>query len=1093
MIPKIPLKVDHAIREVTAQVYRQRILQGRFIFGCVLLGLIVLLGVSVELLMDTAMPLLVLFVLFGVAVVGSAYRWLWLPLKKVDIPRADVARFLDTHHPELEDLILSSVSLGERGQTQTSEWMVSQVLNTARAVSGPVISTSISTPDWMRGLRHKLLGVWAVGLGALAILVIHWGALGIGNRLFVGAPEPAPAFEVEPGDVRVRVGDHQLVWVVTDQKNSSKAIRWRNAGGQWQTAALEPGQGDGVFAFQLRHLLVDTEYQIQIGQLRSAIHRVSVWTPPEVVAIDLTYRYPAYLKMADRVVPHGGDIVVPEGTEVRVDVLVNKPLKTSALALESGSEVALEKVRDDVWRTTFMVIENDGYRVLLHDMEGELNAKPKEYAITARTDDPPEIQVRFPRGDDEATPLEEVSFGFVVKDDYGLVDYGLQYEVAGRDPVRVNLKKSDGRVEKAEDEFMLALEEAEVEPGDFVTWTVWADDGKPGRDAVELLGDPYFLEIRPFERFYRQAISNEGQQQGQGGGQQGSEMDQKQIIIATWNLRKKVKAMSEVEFLESQITLVGAQKSVQEKALSEAIAGARGGQLIERLRTELSEAVADLEAVQFDDPDKTLAGALGHEQRAYQLMLQLKPQESEVAQRQRGQGQGGGGQRNAQQRELDGLELAQRRDFREEASTLQQQLAETAQARNKIDDLTRRQAAINEDMARLISEMESMNEAEREEAKRRLEQLQEAQQRTMESLDQVNGEMAAGEMDPQQSRQAREQLENAREQMNRSAQNMGNDDLQQARSAGNRALGALRDVQEQLTQLSREAARERMDQLQTTMDSLQAQQQRLVDAAEAQKTQDNRSLSLDEGGDAVGDMLAEKREMADAFKEMMNEASDLAEKSGKSQELMSQNLGDWLRETSREGIYENMKEGERLMQEGMWASSTEHEKEVQEKLEEAAKRLGAVAGDLVRDDLEAMERALQRVQGLANEAEGAPQDAEGMRDFAEREFREWMDEVREAQALLPEGDGVGQQLGRIRDGLAGIGRDYQRAAKVPQYDLVFSEVIKPLQLAAEELERSVRARRDAYGFAAENADAVPEAYRSHVADYFKALSEMESK
>ncbi|MGA1197832.1 MAG: hypothetical protein ACO36I_15190, partial [Candidatus Latescibacterota bacterium] len=93
--------------------------------------------------------------------------------------------------------------------------------------------------------------------------------------------------------------------------------------------------------------------------------------------------------------------------------------------------------------------------------------------------------------------------------------------------------------------------------------------------------------------------------------------------------------------------------------------------------------------------------------------------------------------------------------------------------------------------------------------------------------------------------------------------------------------------------------------------------------------------------------------------------------------------------------------------------------------------------------------------------------------------------------LLPEGNESGLQLGRIRDGLAGIGRDYQRAAKVPQYDLVFDEVIKPLQLVAEALDRSVRAQRDAYGFSAENVDAVPEAYRNHVAEYFKALAEMD--
>ncbi|MGA1199935.1 MAG: hypothetical protein ACO36I_25850, partial [Candidatus Latescibacterota bacterium] len=357
--------------------------------------------------------------------------------------------------------------------------------------------------------------------------------------------------------------------------------------------------------------------------------------------------------------------------------------------------------------------------------------------------------------DDEATPLEEVSFGFVVKDDYGVFDYGVQYEVAGREPVLVSLKKGEGRLEKVEDEFLLALENAKVEPGDFVTWTVWADDGKPGRDGVERLGDPYFLEVRPFARFYRQAISNAGQQQGQAGGQQ-SETDQKQVIIATWNLRKRAKLLLAEEFEQNRMAIVEAQKTVQaQQSMNQAIAGAQGATLMADLNRELTGALTALGEATFTDPDAALVRALAHEQRAYRLMLQLKPQESQVTQNNRQGGGQSGGQRDGQQRELDGLELAQRRDFREEASTVEQQLAEAAQARNQIEDLTRRQAAINEDMARLISEMQSMEEAEREEAKRRLAQLQEAQRRTMESLDRVNGEMAAGNMDPQQARQAR--------------------------------------------------------------------------------------------------------------------------------------------------------------------------------------------------------------------------------------------------------------------------------------------------------------------------------------------------
>ncbi|MDP6041220.1 MAG: hypothetical protein QGG64_21910 [Candidatus Latescibacteria bacterium] len=633
-------------------------------------------------------------------------------------------------------------------------------------------------------------------------------------------------------------------------------------------------------------------------------------------------------------------------------------------------------------------------------------------------------------------------------------------------------------------------------------------------------------------------MSKEGGQQGQGG-QQGDAADQKQVIIATWNLRKQAKGMDEVEFEENKKAIIEAQQMVQASAMNNV--GAEGGDLIEKLEAEFVGALGALAEATFESPDEALARALGHEQRAYRYALQMAPRESEVVQN-RGIQQRGG-QQSGQQRELDGLELAQRKDFREEASTLQEQLAETAEAQNKIEELAKRQAAINEDVAQLISEMEKLEGEEREEAKRKLEQLQEAQRQAMEALDAVNGEIASGDMDPQQAREAQQQLEDARQQMSRSAQNLERDNLQRARAAGNRALGALHDVREQLGNLSRGAAAQRMDMLQQTMDSLRAQQRGLSERAKDQ--QDQRGVqSLADSERELKDMLYDKERMSGQFRDMMEEASNLAEKAVDSQGLMSQKLNDWLRETSREGIYEEMQEGERFVRLGAWEASEEHEGGVADKLDEAAEKLDMVANYLVRDDLDALERAQERLENVMGplsresqegsgkesaegggggadadaDAEGrglsqsgvdaqaqrngaggggrfgwGPQSPEDLQRFAEGGFRDWMDRLREAESLLPDDIGVRQRLTGIREDLAGIGRGYHREGAVPQYDLVFDRAIKPLTLAAEDLSDLIREQKNEYGFGAGKADEVPEQYRARVAEYFKALAEMDGK
>ncbi len=1076
MIPLLPLKLEHAIREVAAQFERRRRLQGRLIFGAVFLGL--LIGLCAAVYFVDRVPVVVPVLAFLLLVVGAGYKWLYVPQRTV-VTREQIALFLDAHHPDLEDLIVSSVSL--HGATPVSEWMTEQVFQQVRELSAiqapPVID--------LRGLkrvRRAVVGIW--GLGAVVLLLALWQVnLGdIAGRLFSVPTLPLP-YTVEPGDARVRRGAHQMVWVTTDLTGASKAIQWRTSGGDWQTAPLEPGETGDVFAHQLRDLYADTEYQVQVGAYRSDVYALSVWTPPEVVSIGLLYRYPDYLEMEDRDVPYGGDITAPEGTEVVVSVTVNKVLEKAALILDGGEEMALKKSDDAVWEGVLSIVENGSYEVGLRDADGEENEYARAYKITAKVDQPPRIQVRFPRGDDEATAIEEVAFGFSIKDDYMLMDYGLQYEVAGRDPVRISLKTETARIESAEGEYPMALEDLGLAAGDFITWAVWAEDGKPGRSEVENLGDPYFLEIRPFERLYRQAVSNEGGQQGQGRGQQGGVEGQKQVIIAIWNLRKGAAGMDREEYDEQKHAIIEAQENVQGSVRNSTA----------DMEAEFAGVIGALSEASFEDPDAALARALGHAQRAYRHLLQRRPRESEVVQGRRQRGSGGG-QGQAQQRELDGLELAQRRDFREEASTLQQQLAETAEAQNKIEELTRRQAAINEDVAQLISEVEKLDGEAREEAKRRLEQLREAQRQTMDALDAVNGEIASGEMDPQQARRAREQLEGARRQMSRSAQNLENDQLQRARAAGNRALDALRDVQEQLGNLSRGAAAERVKMLQEKMDSLRAQQRGLV--AEAQDQQERRgTLSDSERG--LREMLEGKQRTADEFRDMMEEASALAEKAAESQGLMAQKLNDWLRETSREGIFEDMQAGERLVRLGAWQASETHERGVAEKLDQAAEKLDGVAQFLVRDDLEALERAQERLESvMGGERDDGrfgwgPQSPDELRRFAEGGFRDWMDRLREAESLLPTDLDLRQRLTGIREDLAGIGRGYYREGAVPQYDLIFDRAIKPLTLSAEELSDLIREQKSDYGFSAGKADEIPEQYRTRVAEYFKALTESE--
>ena len=199
MIPLLPLKLEHAIREVAAQFERRRRLQGRLIFGAVFLGL--LIGLCAVVVFVDRVPVIVPVLTFFILVVGAGYKWLYVPQRTV-VTREQIALFLDAHHPDLEDLIVSSVSL--HGSTPVSEWMTDQVFQQVRELSAiqapPVIDLRV-----LKRVRRAVVGVW--GLGAVVLLVALWQVdLGdISGRLFSAPILPLP-YTVEPGDARVRRG-----------------------------------------------------------------------------------------------------------------------------------------------------------------------------------------------------------------------------------------------------------------------------------------------------------------------------------------------------------------------------------------------------------------------------------------------------------------------------------------------------------------------------------------------------------------------------------------------------------------------------------------------------------------------------------------------------------------------------------------------------------------------------------------------------------------------------------------------------------------------------------------------------------------------
>ena len=199
--------------------------------------------------------------------------------------------------------------------------------------------------------------------------------------------------------------------------------------------------------------------------------------------------------------------------------------------------VDLVRLDDRTLESTLTLSEDGGYRVALADADG-LTSDGTEYFIRLMDDRPAEVHVLRPMGDQQITPLEEVTIEARADDDYGIAAFDLVYAVAGGKEKIVPFTTLGGTNVARIGSRLLAAEDLGVKPGDVITYYARARDVAHAKPSTLSRSEIFFLEVKPFNEEYSMAQSQAM------AAATGTELEsliaaQKDIISATWNLERR--------------------------------------------------------------------------------------------------------------------------------------------------------------------------------------------------------------------------------------------------------------------------------------------------------------------------------------------------------------------------------------------------------------------------------------------------------------------------------------------------------------------------------------------------------------------------
>lgn len=958
-----------------------RLVRNRYRLRVLLTGVLVLLAGAVLLLFISAALLerfnfgatavLVTRAGFYLVLGGLLFRFLVMPLARRHSD-ADVALYIETHEPSLQAALLSAVEY-DAVSGPAAPGLVRRLLQQA-------VERTNAVEDGRRIERRPLQWLPAALTGSLIVFVLAalFGPASLRTALRVlltpwsSAEAAAPyAVTVQPGNAVVpRGGDLRITARLRGFASDEVLLKVRVADSAaapgselpWETTVMgEDSAGNHVVQlFDLEHR---SEYFVEANSVRSPVYRLDVRDLPYTKSMELEYRFPAYTGLPVQRLQDGGDVAALRGTRVTVRITPTMASPGGQLVIEGGAPVPLTVSDSGVLLGTFTVQSNGFYHVELLGSDSTLVRASLDFAIESLADQPPLVQIVRPGRDTRVTSLEEVFIEARGEDDYGVQRLQLIFSVNAGPEQTVELQgQTARRLQEVSAGHTLFLEEYELEPGDIVSYYARAFDANPYGGPGTAATDIYFLQVRPFDREYREA--EQAGMPGQQGGDspEGLSEQQREIVSATFKANRDRAATPPAELRENLATIALAQGRLRQQVET------LNRRMVQRgvstrdstfalIAMELPHAIQAMKDAEAGLGRREPAEALPPEQKALQHLLRAEAAYREVQVSQGGPPEGGGGSGASNPEDLADLFELENDRRQNQYETVQRGREEQAQQEmdevmERLKELASRQQQENERMAREAERLRQPGGASGGSAsQRRLAQEVDSLTRRLERL--------SRERQSQELQQSIRRLQEAADAMRRSAAQPG-----QSGAQGGRALDQIEEARRLLEQGNASRVRQNLQQNADRARRLAAEQREVAREAAGLKPNDAATRRRLEQA---------KDRMAGEVQDLENQLERAAREARTDQREAARRMQQAVNDLRERRVRDKIEYSKGLL--GSREASSQFEEAITANLDDLGQQLSEAAQAVGESEEARTERALNRARALARGLESLAERA----------------------------------------------------------------------------------------------------------------------
>ncbi len=828
-----------------------------------------------------------------------------------------LARLVEENHPDLQAALLAAMDQKPSVDGELSFLQLRLLAD---------VSEHAIKHRWVRQVSQKrlLTAAWgqfvALAGFCLSVWLLLGAAPGRGHQKTIEKNQIVETDTSKPVGIQIQIspGDTEI------EKGSRLVIEATFSGRAPTAAMVEFETPDGILKFPMNVGLDDTsfsalipkvdqsgDYRVSYETKTSEDYKIAVFEYPTLSQADAIITPPAYLDEPVREIIDTRKITVMEGSRIDWRIKVNKPIATAELFAEDETMIPLTPDADDstILLASHSPTKTQRYRLHLIDSDDRANRRPPWLTVNVKKNVPPKLKLTFPGRDFDVSAVQEMPVEAEVWDDVGVETAGFTYQFGEAEKSIVLTANSLAGGEKHPLISKIDIEELGAKPRDLISYHFWAEDRDKEGNPRRTTSDMFFAEVRFFEEIIR-----EGQPQ-QGKGEPGESEKllklQKDIINASWKLRRDHDLGRPFDTLSSDLIVVFESQMVVITLVDEAIAKAEDAKL-KKIFTEakalMEQAASEFALVISEQDGDLITPAHKTALAVYAKLIEARSRESEISM---SQSQSQGSSQQEQQRNMN-LELKQKELKYEEKSSAEEESQSAEQKEdlavlNRLKELARRQEAIAEKIKELENQLQNASPEEKAEIERQLKRLQEEQRELLREVDDLSERMDSEENRANMAEE-REQLEDTREDIQETAEQLDDGDLAAAANSATRAQEELEQMEEQFRErTSRQfteemrGLREKARQLAENQDSISTQLEELTN------TDDSDPFS-DEGRQERAELAAAISEQVEELDEVLNEVKTLSEQSEVSEPLLSDALYETFRDSKMNGVQESLEE-----------------------------------------------------------------------------------------------------------------------------------------------------------------------------------------